>query len=47
MGPDILCGGLLYHALHMYKVSWNFEGVTSQVWLISYEMTHVLVTLFL
>ena len=23
----------------MYKVSWNSEGVTSQVWLISYGMT--------
>jgi hypothetical protein len=40
MGPNISCGLLLYHTLHLYKVSWKSEGVTSQVWLISYGMTH-------
>ena len=42
MGPNISCGFLLYHTLHLYKVSWKSEGVTSQVWLISYGMTQLL-----
>ena len=49
-GHPYICVGsttVLPDTLHTYEVSWNSEGFTFQVWLISYGMTRVCFCLYL